>query len=179
MARTKNFADVLRAKLAADPDLAEAIEQEAFNADIAMMVYQARIGAGLTQKELADRIGTQQSVISRIEDADYDGHSLGTLKRIAKALNQKLRVEFYLRPWQPAPSSVQIATTNTVSPISVSTEGYASTTHQASYSSRLMATDLEPIQITHLVTQAFLTATGSKPALQRYPDTLLEEEAVR
>ena len=33
-----------------------------------------------------------QSVISRLEDADYEGHSLTMLSRIASALNQKLTV---------------------------------------------------------------------------------------
>ena len=94
MARTRNFADVIRAKLANNAKLAEAVEQEAFNADIAMKVYQARTEAGLTQEQLAARIGTRQSVISRIEDADYKGHSLRILKQIAGALGQNLRVEF-------------------------------------------------------------------------------------
>ena len=98
MGRTKNFADFIRAKLAANPDLAEAVEDESFNAHIAMQVYEARTVAGLTQKQLAERAGTQQSVISRIEDADYEGHSLSLLKRIARALGKKLRVEFYARP---------------------------------------------------------------------------------
>ena len=101
MAHTRNLADVIRAKLAADPALAEGVEQEAFNADVAIKVYEARRAAGLTQKRLADLVGTQQSVISRIEDADYDGHSLGLLKRIAKALNLKLRLEFYGQPQRP------------------------------------------------------------------------------
>jgi ribosome-binding protein aMBF1 (putative translation factor) len=94
MARTRNLADVIRAKLANNAKLAEAVEQEAFNADIAMKVYQARTEAGLTQEQLAARIGTRQSVISRIEDADYKGHSLRILKQIAGALDQNLRVEF-------------------------------------------------------------------------------------
>jgi hypothetical protein len=37
-------------------------------------------------------IGTTQSVISRLEDADYRGHSLRMLARIAAALNQRLTV---------------------------------------------------------------------------------------
>ena len=93
MARTRNFADVLRKELAADPALAKRVSEEWFNADIAQKVYDARTGAGLTQKKLAERCGTRQSVISRIEDADYDGHSLGLLKRIAEALGRTLRVE--------------------------------------------------------------------------------------
>src|SRR5437870_1837355 len=106
MARTKDFAAVIKAKLAADPDLAEAVETEAFNADIAMQVYEARKEAGLTQKQLAERVGTQQSVISRIEDANYDGHSLGLLKRIGRALGKKLRLKFVACQAPPSPEVV-------------------------------------------------------------------------
>lgn len=98
MRHTKNFADVIRAKMASSPELADAIERESFNADIAHKVYELRTTAGLTQKQLADLIDTQQSVISRIEDADYDGHSLNMLRRIATALKRNLRVEFCVRP---------------------------------------------------------------------------------
>jgi DNA-binding transcriptional regulator YiaG len=59
MGRTRNFADVIRAELAADPVLAEAFDAESFNADLAMKVYELREKVGLTQKELAQRIGTQ------------------------------------------------------------------------------------------------------------------------
>jgi ribosome-binding protein aMBF1 (putative translation factor) len=69
------------------------IEAERVNADIAQMIYDARIQAGLTQEELAKRVGTKQPVIARLEDADYQGHSLNMLQRIAKALNRTLRVE--------------------------------------------------------------------------------------
>jgi transcriptional regulator with XRE-family HTH domain len=98
MGRTRNFADVIRARMAAEPALAQAVEVESFNSDIATKVYELRTEAGLTQKELADLVGSQQSVISRIEDADYDGHSISLLRRIAHALGRKLRVEFYLDP---------------------------------------------------------------------------------
>jgi len=93
--RTRNFVDVIRAKMATDPDLAEAIETASFNADVAMKVYEARTEAGLSQKKLAELVGTQQSVISRIEDAEYEGHSLKLLRRIAKALGKELQIEFY------------------------------------------------------------------------------------
>ncbi len=92
--RTRNFGDVIRAKLAANPELAKAVEEESFNANIAQQVYDLRTSAKLTQKELAALVGTQQSVISRIEDADYDGHSLLMLKRIASALNRRLKIDF-------------------------------------------------------------------------------------
>lgn len=77
-----------------DPELREMIAEEAVNLQVARMIYDARTSAGLTQKQLADVIGTQQSVIARLEDADYEGHSLSMLRRIAEALNQKLEVRF-------------------------------------------------------------------------------------
>ena len=67
-------------------------------ADIAAKVYQYRSKSCLTQTELAKLVGTTQSVISRIEDADYEGHSLTILKRIASALGKYIRVEWHDRP---------------------------------------------------------------------------------
>jgi len=68
------------------------LEQERVNAEVARTIYELREQAGLSQKELADRVKTTQSVISRLEDADYEGHSLSMLNRIAKALNQQVQV---------------------------------------------------------------------------------------
>ncbi|HEX7180932.1 MAG TPA: helix-turn-helix domain-containing protein [Thermoanaerobaculia bacterium] len=77
-----------------DPEMREMVAEEAVQAQVARMIYEARVAAGLTQKQLADLLGTQQSAIARLEDADYQGHSLGMLRRIAEALNQKLEVRF-------------------------------------------------------------------------------------
>lgn len=62
------------------------------NAAVAQLIYDAREKAGLTQKQLAELIGTKQPVIARLEDADYEGHSLNMLQRIATALNQRLEI---------------------------------------------------------------------------------------
>jgi transcriptional regulator with XRE-family HTH domain len=75
------------------------LEQERVNAEVARTIYELREQAGLSQKELADRVETTQSVISRLEDADYEGHSLSMLNRIAKALNQQVQV--VMRPKEP------------------------------------------------------------------------------
>jgi predicted transcriptional regulator len=56
------------------------------------MIYDARTHAGLTQTQLAEKVGTTQSVISQLEDADYDGHSLSMLRRIAAALQSHIEV---------------------------------------------------------------------------------------
>ena len=42
----------------------------------------------MTQAQLAELVGTTQSVISRFEDADYDGHTLRILERFLNALGQ-------------------------------------------------------------------------------------------
>ncbi len=96
MARTKDFAAVIRRKLAADPALLDAVQKEQLNAEIASQIHAARTEAELTQKELARRVGTAQSAIARLEDASYDGRSLSMLWKIATALNKRLSVE--LRP---------------------------------------------------------------------------------
>lgn len=57
-----------------------------------MTIRAAREKKGLTQAELVKMIGTTQSVISRLEDTDYEGHSLALLQRIAAALGRKLEV---------------------------------------------------------------------------------------
>ena len=63
--------------------------------DLALLVREMREAAGLRQADLAKLIGTTQSVIARLEDAEYKGHSLSMLERIAAAcsVNLKLRAE--------------------------------------------------------------------------------------
>ena len=75
-----------------DAERKASLQEERVNAEVAKMIYDLRKEAGLTQKELAKLIGTTQSVVSRLEDADYNGHSLSMLSRIAKALNRALTV---------------------------------------------------------------------------------------
>ncbi len=73
------------------------IEGETVNVRVAQMICDARTTAGLTQQELADLAGTKQSVIARLEDADYEGHSLSMLHRIADSLGQRLDLRFVSR----------------------------------------------------------------------------------
>ena len=94
MTVTRNLAEIIRRKLAVDFDLAAAVDAELFNANVGEEIFQARTAAGLTQKQLADRVGMQQSAIARLENADYDGHSLKTLERIAFALEKRVEIRF-------------------------------------------------------------------------------------
>jgi len=70
------------------------MEQAKVNAAVAQLIYEARNKAGLSQAELAERIGTRQSAISPLEDADYEGHSLIMLQRIAASLGQCVEIRF-------------------------------------------------------------------------------------
>ena len=74
--------------------MADLVEQEQASLDIARKIYELRTKAKLSQVELARKVGTTQSVISRLEDADYDGHSLQMLRRIASALEQRVEIRF-------------------------------------------------------------------------------------
>jgi DNA-binding XRE family transcriptional regulator len=66
-------------------------------AAVARKIQELRNRAGLTQQQLAKLVGTTPSVISRLEDVDYDGHSLKTLQRIASALDCVVEVRFVPR----------------------------------------------------------------------------------
>ena len=73
--------------------------EEAF--EIAQQIYDLRVARGLSQKELADLVGTTASVICRLEDADYHGHSMNMLRRIASALNCRVEVSFRVEENNP------------------------------------------------------------------------------
>jgi transcriptional regulator with XRE-family HTH domain len=62
--------------------------------DVAVQIAELRRQAGISQKELAKMLGTSQQQISRLESPGYEGHSLATLRRVAAALNAKVRVVF-------------------------------------------------------------------------------------
>ena len=70
------------------------LEEARANEEIARGIYDLRTAAGLTQTQLAELIGTTASVICRLEDADYEGHSLAMLRRIGAALHQRVEVRF-------------------------------------------------------------------------------------
>ena len=107
MGVTKNLAEAIRRKLASDNDLAAAVDAERFNLNVGSVIYEARTSAGLTQQQLADRVGMYQSAIARLEDADYDGHSLKTLERIAFALGKRIEISFTEQSTARQPSLTQ------------------------------------------------------------------------
>ena len=88
---------VHRRYFARRPDREALLEKERVNAAIGRQIRELREKAGLSQRALAKSVGTTASVICRLEDADYGGHSLSMLNRIAAALNKKIEVRFLPR----------------------------------------------------------------------------------
>ena len=85
------------------PDRLAALEEMRAADDVARKIVQLRTEAGLSQRQLAKLVGTTASVICRLEDADYEGHSLAMLRRIAAALQQRVEIRFVPFPkLQPA-----------------------------------------------------------------------------
>lgn len=83
--------------LKGDREMARMVEHERGNMEIARQIGDLREKAGLSQRALAELVGTTASVICRLEDADYQGHSLAMLHRIAAALDRRVEVRFVAR----------------------------------------------------------------------------------
>lgn len=94
MARTKDALKILGRVTGENESVKAGIAKARVNFEVAQMIFDARTKAGLSQSELATLIGSKQPVIARLEDADYEGHSLTMLQRIAAALEQRLELRF-------------------------------------------------------------------------------------
>ena len=92
MAKTKDAVKILDRVTGKAGGLRERIAADILNLRVAQMIYEKRVAAGLTQAQLAELLDTSQSVVARLENADYEGHSLSMLHRIAEALHGRLEV---------------------------------------------------------------------------------------
>lgn len=92
MKRRTNFDKYLEEQLK-DRDFAERFKKAGNAWDIALQIAALRKEAGLSQKELAQRLGTSQQQISRLESPSYEGHSLSMLRRVAEVLGATVQVK--------------------------------------------------------------------------------------
>ena len=76
-----------------NPKFKEALKETRLEYQIARAIIEARVNKGLTQSDLAERLDTKQSVISRVENAKTTP-SLSFLKRLASVLETTLQVSF-------------------------------------------------------------------------------------
>jgi len=108
MPKKKTTSDAIeilhRRYYAGKPDRIFQLEEARAEDELARKIYKLREQAGLTQARLAKMVGTTASVISRLEDSDYEGHSLTMLKRIAAAVNKRVEIRFisHKQKLQPA-----------------------------------------------------------------------------
>ncbi|NET57074.1 MAG: helix-turn-helix transcriptional regulator [Symploca sp. SIO2E6] len=93
MPQTNDALKIIDKMTRTDSKLEAMVSQASINALVAQLIYQARTSSGLTQKQLAELVGTKQPVIARLEDADYEGHSLSLLQKIASALNHRVVID--------------------------------------------------------------------------------------
>lgn len=88
-----DFRNFLKENLENDPEFKEIWEKNAQKRELVKTIIGLRIKEHLTQKDLAEKIGTHQSAISRLETGNYNP-SVDFLFRIAKALNRKVEINF-------------------------------------------------------------------------------------
>ena len=97
--RPRSLVDHLRDRhVGDDPKRLAELEQARSSAEVARRIHTLRTEAGLSQRQLAKLVGTSHSVICRLEDDDYDGHSLRMLRRIAAALGNRVEIRFVPDP---------------------------------------------------------------------------------
>ena len=70
----------------------EEFEAGLVNIEAAQLIHDMRTKAGLSQRELARKAGTSASAINRLESADYEGHTIAMVRRIAAAVNRRLEL---------------------------------------------------------------------------------------
>jgi predicted XRE-type DNA-binding protein len=80
----KNWRD----KLLADPDTRALYQEEATRKEIWLQLVEARLASGLTQKDVAERLGVSQAQVARLEKQGYDSYTLRSLQRYLSALGE-------------------------------------------------------------------------------------------
>ncbi len=92
-----------KAGLATDPEYQEVYEEEAAKSDLWLQLVEARQALGLTQEEMARRLGVHRTQVVKIERQGYDAYTLNTLRRYVRARGGGYHLEVHIQPpSQPA-----------------------------------------------------------------------------
>ena len=92
LCRMKNF-ETVKNQLLNDPEIMSAYDSHELEYTVIKQIIRKRIEHGMTQKKLAEKVGTKQSAISRLESGKYNP-SLLFLQKVAHALNSELSIQF-------------------------------------------------------------------------------------
>ncbi len=106
MANYSRWDDIKNKRRAPDDETRAGVEQDLA---LGQLIYDLRTGAGLSQRELAERMGTTQSVISRLEEGGGARNRIDTLARVATALDRHLIVSFPAKVPAKLTDAVQVA----------------------------------------------------------------------
>ena len=106
MANLSRWEDIKKTKGEPSAAARAGIEQDF---DLGQLIYDLRTEAGLSQRELAERMGTTQSVISRLEEGGGAKNRIDTLARVATALDRHLVLSFPLEVPDKLIDGVQVA----------------------------------------------------------------------
>ncbi len=106
MATYSRWDDVKTKRPGPDADTRAGVEQDLA---LGQLIYDLRTEAGLSQRELAERMGTTQSVISRLEEGGGPRNRIDTLARVATALDRHLVVSFPEKVPAKLKDAVQVA----------------------------------------------------------------------
>jgi len=82
-----------RDQLLADPESRRLYEEEAAKKELWLQLVEARQAAGLTQAQLAKRLGVAQAQVARLEKRGYDAYTLTSLRRYVHALGDHFTIE--------------------------------------------------------------------------------------
>jgi ribosome-binding protein aMBF1 (putative translation factor) len=85
--------DQLKEQLFQNPEVQKEYDDLKVLYDIKCEIIRLRLEQGLSQKELADKINTKQSAISRLESGEYNP-SIELLAKVANALGKELQISF-------------------------------------------------------------------------------------
>lgn len=96
--RVESHSEIVERRSRKSSTYREAFERTLHQIDLALLVREMREQAELTQSELAKKVGTTQSVIARLEDAEYSGQSLTMLERVAAACGVTLKLRAEKKP---------------------------------------------------------------------------------
>lgn len=99
MKQKTNFDTYLENQLK-DPDFAMRFKKAGEAWDVALQLAALRKECGLSQKELANLVGTSQQQISRLESPSYEGHSLSMLRRVSEVLGATIHIKIQRRSRQ-------------------------------------------------------------------------------
>ena len=99
--KTSDAVSILQRRIDDDPELCALVQEARSHRQIAELIQKLREAEGLSQSELASRIGTSQSTIARLEDQGYSGHTLTMLTRILTALGRDLEIRTPRKPVSP------------------------------------------------------------------------------